>query len=238
MKINIIIPCFNEVDNLLPLREKFLHQLDKYNHLNVSLVLVDNGSYDGSKEILSKKNFGHPNILITTLKKNIGYGAGIKHGLEHSNADVYSWAHADLQTPMEDIFKTILIAISTNNLITSGIRDSSLLQRIQSRIFDFFISIILNCNIKDINAQPKIFPDKYKVYFISDTCPNDFSLDMYYFKVFSELSQKIYRNTVKFNPREYGEAKGAQGSLMTRATIFWKMIKMAKHLRNIQLDNC
>lgn len=237
MKINIVIPCFNEKDNLSGLRKDFLKQLDKFTDLNVSLILVDNGSTDGSIDVLSENEFQHPKIIITRLCDNKGYGDGIKHGLKHSDADVYCWAHADLQTPMSDIFKTLYFSISTNNLITAGIRNSSFIQKIQSTIFDNVISIVLKCKIKDTNAQPKIFSNVFKVYFLSDNCPTDFSLDMYYFKVFADISQKVHRYPVRFINREFGEAKGGQASIIGRIILFWRMIRMAKCLRGLNFVN-
>ena len=234
MKVNIIVPCFNEKENLHLLRKHFLEQFDKIDKIEVTLILVDNGSTDGSFDVLSEKKFQHSSIGITRLTKNKGYGFGIKHGLSYADADLYCWTHADLQTPMEDIFQTIKIASSSYKPVMAGIRKASFLQKIQSFIFDTVISIILRCKIKDTNAQPKVFSHAFKVHFLSDDCPSDFSLDMYFFKVFSEISQKVCRHPVRFVPREFGEAKGGQASITGRLILFLQMIKMARRLRKVK----
>ena len=75
--------------------------------------------------------------------------------------------------------------------IVAGKRLTNGLQKLQSRLFDFITSLCIGFNASDINAQPKIFPSKYKDYFLLDESPDDFALDMYYFKIFNDLKEHI-----------------------------------------------
>ena len=77
MKVTIIIPCYNEELNIPFLIKKSGKVYNKNN--NIKFILVNNGSTDGSKNVLNvnKKSF----IKIINLRNNNGYGNGIIAGI-------------------------------------------------------------------------------------------------------------------------------------------------------------
>ncbi len=234
MKVALILPCFNEGNNLQKIRKDFLSSLNILKNIKVELVIVNNGSTDSSKKILSEKKYSDPKIIIVNVSKNIGYGHGIKEGIKSIDADIYSWAHGDLQTPMIDILSSISVAVESKVLVLAGQRDTKGKQKIQSRIFDFVISTILGFWAYDINAQPKIFHKKFKNHFLGLNSPDDFALDMFFFKVFNFKKIKIFRNLVKFEDRTEGIAKGGQGNILSRVALLKKMCSFAIKLRNMK----
>jgi len=231
MKIVLILPCYNESNNLWKIKKSFLNNKTKLKNAYLDLIIVNNGSTDNSHEILSSKKFMHSNIKTINITKNIGYGHGIKEGIKNINSDIYCWAHGDLQTPMRDIISTLIFALQTEKKIVAGQRYTQGFQKIQSRLFDFIISMILRIKAYDINAQPKIFPVKYKKYFLANKCPDDFALDMYFFKVFYDLKTNVERNYVTFENRTADEAKGGQASILNRALLLIKMSCSALKIR-------
>ena len=62
-------------------------------------------------------------------------------------------------------------------------------------------------------------------------------MDIYYFKVFNDLNKDILRNHVLFEDRASGEAKGGQGSLISRFILLIKMSNFALKIRKIKLGN-
>ena len=78
--LSIIIPCYNEVNNIA----KIAYQIDKIKKENTDLVLsfiiVNNGSTDNTKSELNKYNSNN-NFKVVNLDKNQGYGGGILKGL-------------------------------------------------------------------------------------------------------------------------------------------------------------
>lgn len=235
MMVNIIIPCYNEQDNLWRIREAFLAELKQTGELDVRLVLVDNGSADNSRAVMSDTGFMHRAIEIAEVDVNQGYGHGIKQGIRHCDADYYCWTHADLQTPLSDVLAVVKSGCENGNDVMAGKRVSSGSQKLQSFVFDTLASLVMGCRSVDINGQPKFFHHAYKRHLIDEMAPSDFSLDMYFFKVFHELKKDVGRHPVRFLQREFGEAKGGQVSLYKRFKLLMKMLAMASRLRNIKI---
>ena len=102
---SLIIPFFNEEKNI-PLVIKRIKKIYKKSK-NLEFILVNNGSNDNS-EIVFKKNLNKKDkrIKYFKIKKNIGYGYGIKYGLKKSKGKYIGWTHSDMQTDPIDILKS------------------------------------------------------------------------------------------------------------------------------------
>ena len=100
IKLSLVIPCFNEIKNLPDLIGacERLYTCEK----NIEIIIVENGSTDGSAKKL--KSFAEKIdwLKVVYIKKNIGYGHGVKAGLTVACGDVIGWTHADQQTKIED----------------------------------------------------------------------------------------------------------------------------------------
>ena len=96
---SLIIPCYNEEDNLSYL----IKQCEALPLKNTEIIFVNNGSTDDSKTVfarlLSKTN---KNLRFINIKKNIGYGNGIIEGLKIAKGNFLGWTHTDLQTNPKD----------------------------------------------------------------------------------------------------------------------------------------
>ena len=86
-KISILIPCFNEKD----LIEKSILQAINLKKVDKQILIIDNGSKDGSQKIIEKyKN--KRNFKIILRKKNLGYGCTVKEGIKLSS-NRYMYIH-------------------------------------------------------------------------------------------------------------------------------------------------
>lgn len=223
MKLSVILPCYNEKDNLPALFER----LDKLAEVkpDIEIVLVNNGSTDGSEEVffqeVSKRNSDV--FKICKVERNLGYGFGILSGLAAANGDVLSVTHADRQTDPLDVLKAFEIYKAHNNpsLLVKGFRKN---RKITEALFSYgmgcLASVVLGTRLTEINAQPKLFSlqffNQYK-----DKAPFDFSLDLY-FLYQAKKHGKIIDFPVYFAKRVAGEAKGGSGSTLK---VKWKLIK-------------
>lgn len=101
--ISIIVPFLDEAPGI----ELFCRELDKYckeSKRPIELVFVDDGSTDGTGEILCKYEFQHVhNVQLVTLSKNFGSHAAIRAGVAHATMDICTWMGSDLQEPIEFI---------------------------------------------------------------------------------------------------------------------------------------
>ena len=93
MKLSIVVPCYNEKENLPLLLERF-NEVIKGRDMEV--ILVDNGSSDGSahvlKELLPRYSFAR----TVAVSVNQGYGYGILQGLKECRGEDIGWTHADM----------------------------------------------------------------------------------------------------------------------------------------------
>ena len=103
-ELSIVIPAYNELESLPYLLEDY-HEEKK--NVKFQLVIVDNGSTDGTAEYLKKECSKKENkfIKVVTVERNIGYGHGIHQGLMACDANVVGWSHGDLQCDPNDVFR-------------------------------------------------------------------------------------------------------------------------------------
>ena len=115
MRISIIIPCYNEYNNLTNLIKVINKVISEIQNLN--FILINNGSTDKTLELLSKIKSNK--IQIVNLEKNLGYGGGIKEGLKVAKSEILCWTHADEQVKIEDVIKLIYKIIKSSFLETN-----------------------------------------------------------------------------------------------------------------------
>jgi glycosyltransferase involved in cell wall biosynthesis len=103
MKVSIIIPVYNEKRTILRLLEKV-----KAVKLNKEIIVIDDGSTDGSREILKRELEKKPkNFKLIFHSKNKGKGAAVKTGLRNVNGDVIIIQDADLEYNPQDYQKLL-----------------------------------------------------------------------------------------------------------------------------------
>lgn len=107
MKLSLVIPCFNEEKNVLPLFEKvnetFQNRIDSY-----EFIFVNDGSFDCTKDELAKiADSTNLPITIINFSRNFGKEAAIYAGLKSAEGDLISLIDADLQQDPEYIVKMV-----------------------------------------------------------------------------------------------------------------------------------
>lgn len=229
MNLSIVIPCYNEVNNLAGLFERLRITIEVAD-FPIEFILVNNGSQDHSKEVFSQllTNSDKPSIKIFEIEKNKGYGYGIIEGLKYASGEFIGWTHADLQTdPLDALlgFKKMKKSANPEYSILCGRR---LNRPISDEFFTFCMAIIasiaLQMRLTDINAQPKIFHRSLLEKMTNP--PIDFSLDLYLLWLAKNEKLQVIEQPVIFSNRQFGEAKGG-GSFrgkMKLITRTWKYI--------------
>ena len=114
-KVTIIIPVFNEKKYI----EKIIKSLKKNLNLKKQIIVVDDFSSDGTRNIIKKiKNIDK----IVFHKKNLGKGAAIKSAIPYIKGDIVAIQDADLEYNPKDLNKLIKILISKNLKVIYGSR--------------------------------------------------------------------------------------------------------------------
>jgi polyisoprenyl-phosphate glycosyltransferase len=204
-EISLVIPCYNEAENLESLLELCQKSIAKE---PIEVILVDNGSTDNTQKILEEMLPKYPFASTVRVIKNKGYGYGILQGLKAAKSDYIGWTHADLQTNPADVLEALKIIKNNNNsknLFIKGNRHGrSIFDAFFTASMSIFNTIILRVELFDINAQPTIF---HRSFFESwEKPPLDFSLDLYSYYLAKKQKLRIYKIPVYFGKRVAGEA--------------------------------
>ena len=230
-ELSIVIPCYNEDDNIFPLFRK-IENLLKLDH-KIEIIIVDNGSTDKTNQnILKSDLFIDNKIKLKKIDNNIGYGFGIMSGVKIAKGDYIGWCHADLQTEPSDVYNAFLNnknKLVTGEYVIKGLRKN---RNIFDDIFTFGMSLIASTvflkKINDINAQPKLFPKSFLSYL--ENHPNDFSLDLFFLVIAKKNGFKIINHNVTMKKRLHGEAKGG-GSLKGKIKLIKRTLLYIIELR-------
>ena len=98
--LSIVIPVFNEAENLPTLHARLTDALNRLG-FDYEIVLVDDGSMDQSPEILKRLESEDRRVVVVEFARNFGHQVAISAGLEHSRGRVVCIMDADLQDPPE-----------------------------------------------------------------------------------------------------------------------------------------
>src|SRR6056297_681905 len=94
--LSILVPVFNERDYLPRVIER-IEQVTLPGGLRRQIVIVDDGSTDGTREMLSEWRRTRPDLVIHLHDRNHGKGAAIRTGLVHATGDLVLVQDADLE---------------------------------------------------------------------------------------------------------------------------------------------
>lgn len=212
--LSIVIPCYNERDNIPLLLDGFGWaigdcSLDSDLSDSIEVVLVDNGSTDDSAEVIRKLLPRYPFARTLRVEVNQGYGYGILQGLASCQSDYIGWTHADLQTDPGDVIKAYSLLVQEGLFVKGRRRGRPLSDRFFTTGMSVFESLYLGARLYDINAQPNIFPRSF--FETWKNPPYDFALDLYVLYQAGEKKLRIVRFDVDFPERIHGESKWNHG---------------------------
>jgi len=104
--ISIVIPTYNEAENILHLLEKLVVALSKKDEL-FEVVVVDDNSPDGTAKIIKSRYKSHPNIRVFTRLNERGLSTAILYGIKKTKGDVIIGMDADFNHPPEGVLRLI-----------------------------------------------------------------------------------------------------------------------------------
>ena len=237
IQFQLVVPAYNEENNIELIVNRFIQaaKANSFSEGQAQLVIVNNGSTDGSKAVfakLSKEPEVAKWIQVVEVVQNKGYGFGVLSGLKSTSAQFVGWSHADMQCDPSDAFKALKILNQKNaseKWIVKGVRyERNPRDIFVSRFFETLAAVCLGYKIYEINAQPKVF--KRELLSLVTNPPFDFAFDLYVLFKAKQNDYKIETIDVKFPPRIHGTSKWASHFLSRYKTIF-KMIKYIWFLR-------
>lgn len=208
--ISIIIPCYNEYENLGKLLLEIIPLINDY---NLEFILVENGSKDQSRDYF-KEHIENKFERIKTLyiDVNQGYGYGIKQGILQAVGKYVCWIHADMQVPVSELRKFLdHISVSASGVFFKAHRTNrSFIENFFTTGQALFSSLLFHTVLKDVAAVPMMLPKD----FLSENfkyLPNDFAIDIYLYVKAVKSGLLCVWYPVKLQPRMAGDSSWNHG---------------------------
>ncbi|TMU57177.1 glycosyltransferase family 2 protein [Flagellimonas algicola] len=153
--LSIVVPLYNEEDNVVLLTEKIHESLDGYHY---QIIYVDDFSKDKTRKVV--KGMDDSQVHLIELKKNYGQSLALAAGIDYAEGEYIITMDGDLQNDPSDIPKMLGEAISGDYDVITGIRQKrkdSLVKKIPSKIANFLVRRVTKLDIKDNGCALKVF---------------------------------------------------------------------------------
>ena len=102
VELSIVVPLYNEADNVPALYERIKAAADALGR-TYELILIDDGSTDGTGELIEELASGDDRVVAISFPRNFGQTAALSAGIEHARFDAVVTIDADLQNDPADI---------------------------------------------------------------------------------------------------------------------------------------
>jgi glycosyltransferase involved in cell wall biosynthesis len=206
LNLSLVIPVYNEAENLDLLHKAIQDALDDMPHVQWEVVYVDDGSQDDSTQILESLAEQDPDhIIVVEFRRNFGQTAAIAAGIDHARGDVIILMDADLQNDPADI-PMMIEKLDQGYDVVSGWRvnrrDKFLTRRLPSQAANWLISTVTGVHLHDYGCTLKAYRREVL---------SDFRLygEMHRFipAYASSVGAKIIEVPVQHHSRKYGKSK-------------------------------
>lgn len=153
--LSIVVPLYNEEDNVVLLTQKINESLEGYNY---QIVYVDDFSTDKTR--IKVKEMDDKRVHLIELKKNYGQSLALAAGIDYAEGEFIITMDGDLQNDPSDIPSMLEYAITEEYDLVTGIRQKrkdSLVKKIPSKIANFLVRRVTKLDIKDNGCALKVF---------------------------------------------------------------------------------
>ena len=199
MKISVLIPAYNEKENL----EELLNHIHKFREkedIDWEFIIIDDGSTDGSFELLKKLHGRYPYIKVIKHRRNFGLTEALLTGLHYSTGDALVFFPADLQFHLEDVMKMVAKMEEGYDLV-AGKKKGKYEKKFVSSIYNLLSKKLFNINVSDMNSI-KVMKRE-----ILELLPHRKGWHRYIIPLAHEYGYKMAEVEVRLYPRMRGRSK-------------------------------
>jgi len=158
-KLSIVAPVYNEEDSVGPLHQRLRQVLDRLDQ-PAEIILVNDGSTDGTEQALDAIAAEDPCVVVVHLRRNFGQSAAMAAGFDQATGEVVVALDADLQNDPADI-PLLLGKLDQGYDVVSGWRkdrhDPWLTRRLPSNVANWLISTITGVHLHDYGCSLKAY---------------------------------------------------------------------------------
>jgi glycosyltransferase involved in cell wall biosynthesis len=158
MDLSVIIPIKDERDNLRPLHDRMCAALDPLG-LTYEMIIVDDGSSDGSRDVLEELAARDRRLKVIRLRRNFGQTPALQAGIDWSSGDILVTMDGDLQNDPADI-PEMLAKLNEGYDAVLGLRanrqDHFLIRKLPSLMGNWLIRKVTGVGIKDMGCTLRV----------------------------------------------------------------------------------
>jgi glycosyltransferase involved in cell wall biosynthesis len=222
MDVTVIIPAYNEVKTI----QEIIRRVENTG-IASEILVIDDGSTDGTREMLSDLN-GRGSVRAIFHEKNAGKGAAVRTGIQNARGDVIIIQDADLEYDPEEypnllrpIEKGIADVVYGSRFLGAARRPILFWNMLANKILTLVTNILYNNILSDMETGYKVFKRELV---------KDIPLHARRFEFEPEFTAKILKRKIRifevpiaFNPRDYNEGKKIKA--WDAFVALWTLIK-------------
>ena len=160
MNVSIVVPLFNEEESL-PELCSWIDRVLSENKLSYELILVDDGSKDGSWKQIEKLKLSYKQIKGVSFRRNYGKSAALHTGFNLASGEVVITMDADLQDSPEEIPEMRRMILEEGYDVVSGWKkkryDPFLRKKVPTRLFNWAARSVSGIRLHDFNCGLKAY---------------------------------------------------------------------------------
>ncbi len=222
MKLSVIIPIYNEISTLREIITRVQNT-----GLAHEIVLVDDGSIDGTREIVDEYKT-KTDFVVVMHEQNQGKGAAVRSGFDVANGDVFLIQDADLEYDPRD-YKALLKPIEEglsdvvygSRFLGASRRVAMFWHMVANKLLTLFTNILYDTILTDMETGYKVF----KRHVVEDMPlhAKRFEFEPEFTAKILKRKYRIFEVPITFNPRDYDEGKKI--GLSDAFEAIWALIK-------------
>ena len=222
MNISVIIPVYNEVKNINELIKRV--QTTK---LASEIVIVDDGSQDGTRDILQTLN-GKKKVRVILHEKNQGKGAAVVTGMKAAKGEILLIQDADLEYDPRDyplllkpLQEGVADVVYGSRFLGGSHRVTMFWHQVANKLLTLMTNILYDSILTDMETGYKVF--NRKVIDGMTIKAKRFNFEPEFTAKILKRKYRIYEVAISFNPRDYSEGKKIK--LKDAFEAVWALIK-------------
>jgi glycosyltransferase involved in cell wall biosynthesis len=202
-EISIVIPLRDEEENVVPLHDELADVLDQIG-VPYEVILVDDGSMDGTFDELAKIQARDPTVKVIRFTRNFGQTAAFAAGFAQARGQYIVTLDGDLQNDPHDIPQMLMLARRKD--IVSGWRrerkDNFLTRYLPSAVANWLLGVVSGVRLHDNGCSLKVY--RARVVKPLKLRPG---MHRYFPAIASQLGGRVAEVEVNHRPRQHGRSK-------------------------------